>query len=209
MCDCKLERVGSVIKRLVIILLGWKTRVLSFVYGLVLPVQRQKSWILRGRPRIVRRRGSRIVIGHRFTACSQSGYNSLGVFQRVFIRTCMPNSAITIGDDVGMSGCTISAHKAVSIGNNVLIGSGALISDSDAHPLDLMARRNGEEGRAKPIAIEDDVFIGARAIVLKGVRIGRGAVIGAGAVVSKDVPPFSIAVGNPARVVRKLSNGVL
>ena len=52
-----------------------------------------------------------------------------------------------------------------------------------------------------PVFIEDDVFIGARAMVLKGVRIGKGAVVGAGAVVTKDVPPNAIVAGNPARVV--------
>ena len=55
---------------------------------------------------------------------------------------------------------------------------------------------------AIPVVIEDDVWVGARVIVLPGIRIGKGSVIGAGAIVTKDVPPFSICVGNPARIIR-------
>jgi acetyltransferase-like isoleucine patch superfamily enzyme len=62
-------------------------------------------------------------------------------------------------------------------------------------------RRAGYGGASRPIVIEDDVFIGARAIILKGVTIGKGCVVGAGAVVAKSVPPYSVVVGNPAKVV--------
>ena len=61
----------------------------------------------------------------------------------------------------------------------------------------------------KPIVIEDDVWIGRRVIILPGVTIGRGSVIGAGAVVAKDIPPYSVAVGNPCKVVRnRINNGI-
>ncbi len=82
-----------------------------------------------------------------------------------------------------------------------MIGAGALILDSDAHPLDPEQRRKGGPARTAPITIEDDAFIGARAIVLKGVRIGQGAVVAAGAVVAKDVAPRTIVGGNPARPI--------
>ena len=100
----------------------------------------------------------------------------------------------------------INSKRHPTIGNNVLIGSGCLISDTDSHPIDWEDRlydRN-EKTRKVPIVIEDNVFIGARSIILKGVTIGEGAVIGAGSVVSKDVPPYSIVCGNPARVVKTL-----
>jgi acetyltransferase-like isoleucine patch superfamily enzyme len=92
----------------------------------------------------------------------------------------------------------------VSIGNRVLVGAGALIIDSDAHPLHPEDRLRGACPANSPVEIEDDVFIGARAIILKGVRIGQGAVVGAGAVVTSDVPAFTIAAGNPARVVAEV-----
>jgi maltose O-acetyltransferase len=62
--------------------------------------------------------------------------------------------------------------------------------------------RDQGAGEISPVTISDDVWIGMRVIILPGVTIGRGAIIGAGAVVTKDVPPYCVAVGNPARVVR-------
>lgn len=194
------------LRHLAIVILNAKARFLSFVYGIALPVSYKRSWTLRGRPIIIKRRNSRITIGERFTACSHPKYNSLSVFQRVFIRTCTREAVITIGDDVGMSGCTVSASASISIGNRVLIGSGAMIMDSDAHPVDYLERRNGGKCVSRPVTIGDDVFIGARAIVLKGVTIGNGAVVGAGAVVVRDVPPFSVVAGNPAKVVNRTRN---
>jgi len=82
------------------------------------------------------------------------------------------------------------AASSIVIGDRVLIGGGAGIWDTDFHPLDYEQRMMHPTlgTRSKPIVIEDDVFIGARAIILKGVKIGKAAVIGAGAVVRNDVP---------------------
>ena len=142
-----------------------------------------------------------IRIGRNFRAVSVMSRNSFGIIQRVYIRTVGHGAKIEIGDNVGVSGCSISAAKSIKIGSNVLIGSGAIIADCDAHPIDPVERRKGGGGESAPIEIGDDVFIGARAIILKGVKIGEGSVVGAGAVVAKDIPPFSIAVGNPARII--------
>ena len=196
-----IEQIGTTI-------LSVKAKILSFIYGLALPVTYRRSWLLRGRPIIIKRRHSLIRIGEHFIACSDPRCNSLGVFQPVFIRTNEHGASIIIGNNVGMSGCTISAHKSIIIGDRVLIGSGALIMDSDAHSLDATARRTGAGGETKPVVIEDDVFIGARAIVLKGVTIGKGAVVGAGSVVTKDVPPYSVVAGNPARMIKELRGEV-
>ena len=93
----------------------------------------------------------------------------------------------------------------VTIGNNVLIGSGCLITDTDAHPIDWRERRLSNNTKAvAPVVIGDDVFIGARSIILKGVHIGNRSVIGAGSVVTKDIPADSIAAGNPAVIVKYL-----
>lgn len=84
-----------------------------------------------------------------------------------------------------------------------MIGAGACIWDTDFHPLDPHQRREHQtrDASSAPVCIEGDVFIGARALILKGVRIGWGAVIGAGAVVTKHVEACQIVAGNPARVV--------
>ena len=144
------------------------------------------------------------MIGERFSARSKSEGNSIGVFQPVIITAWGAESVVEIGDDVGISGCSITALQRVAIGNRVLVGAGALIMDSDAHPLHPEDRLRGASPTNSPVEIADDVFIGARAIILKGVRIGQGAVIGAGAVVTSDVPAFMIAAGNPARAVAEV-----
>ena len=160
------------------------------------------GWAFLGRPLFRKYPGACILIGKRFVAISKSRNNSIGVFQPVIITASSAGSIIEIKDDVGMSGCSITAMSRISIGNRVLIGSGALIVDNDAHPKNPAARRYGGKNiSTAPIEIEDDVFIGARAIILKGVHIHKGAIIGAGAVVTKDVPAFAVAAGNPAKIV--------
>jgi acetyltransferase-like isoleucine patch superfamily enzyme len=105
---------------------------------------------------------------------------------------------ITIGDNFYLnSGCHILGD--ISIGNDVLIGPKTVIWGRDHK----MARDRPirEQGHTKkPIVIGNDVWIGANVTILKGVRIGDGAVIGAGSVVTKDIPEYAIAVGNPAKV---------
>lgn len=142
-----------------------------------------------------------------FFAISRMKDNPIEVPHCVIIRTVASDAKIVIGDDVGLSGCVVCATKSICIGNRVKIGSGALIVDSDLHSLAqdvrlrLQEEQNGSKGKCCPIVIGDDVFIGARAIVLKGVNIGRGAIVGAWAVVVKNVPDGATVVGNPARIV--------
>ena len=164
----------------------------------------QWGWHLKGFPRLRAKGGGRIRIGKRFTAHSRSHGNSIGVFQPVIITAWGRLAEVIIGDDVGLSGCSISAVNRIKIGCRVLVGAGVLVIDTDAHPLSPEDRLANSPAYSEPIEIGDDVFIGARAIILKGVKIGNGAVIGAGAVVVKDVPERAIVVGNPARVVGKV-----
>jgi len=162
----------------------------------------RRGWRLMGKPSFrIRGEGARIIIGERFSAHSISNGNAIGVVQSVLLTAWGAGAILEIGDDVGMSGCSILATQRIAIGNRVMIGSGALILDTDAHPLDPVARMNGGSPKCAPVFIEDDVFIGARVIIMKGVKIRRGAVVGAGAVVTADVPPYCIVAGNPARVV--------
>lgn len=113
-----------------------------------------------------------------------------------------PGGRIDIGDRVFINyGCSISAHSQVRIGHGCQIGQYVLIMDNDYHtPGDLQTMPE-----PAPIEIGDEVWIGARAIVLKGVRIGSGAVIAAGSVVTRDVAAHSVVAGVPARPVRPRS----
>lgn len=191
-------------KRLIVRLLYAPKYPRDMLYCWIKGLRWNPSWRLYGLPFINRHRRGRLVIGQRFTACSDSRRNILGVFQKVIIHVGK-ESEVVIGDDVGVSGCTISAQRSVHIGDRVLVGSGCLITDSDAHPLHPDDRRyDGSKTVSRPIVIENDVFIGARAIVLKGVRIGQGSVVGAGAVVTRDVLPMTVVAGNPACEVKKI-----
>jgi acetyltransferase-like isoleucine patch superfamily enzyme len=158
-----------------------------------------------GLPHIQKRRRSEISFGKNFIACSKRDFNSIGVFQKCIFKTNHPNAKIIIEDNVGISGSTIAATVSVTIKRDVLVGSGCLITDSDAHPLSYKDRLNGGIIRAKPVVIGEGVFLGARSIVLKGITIGRGSVIGAGSVVVKDIPENCLAAGNPARVLREIN----
>lgn len=101
----------------------------------------------------------------------------------------------------------------VSIGPNVnfLVSAEHPIRSFLTFPCNAKFRIGENPGLSKgQVVVEDDVWIGAGAIILSGVRVGKGAVVGAGAVVAKDIPPYSIAVGNPARVVKsRFSNDVI
>ncbi len=112
-----------------------------------------------------------------------------------------PEGHLVIGDEVFINyGSSIAAQQRVEIGNHCSLGTYVLIMDNDFHQVDPELRN--VLPAAQPIILEDNVWLGARVIVLKGVRIGRDSVIGAGSVVTRDIPPYSVAAGVPARVIR-------
>jgi acetyltransferase-like isoleucine patch superfamily enzyme len=163
------------------------------------------GWRILGMPILQRHCGSQIAIGARAVLRSWPTSNPLAPYHPVVLATWTANARIEIGDDFGMTGGSIVAAGQVQIGNSVLVGANAIIADTDFHPLSPAARQeSGQFGAIRPIVIEDNVFIGANAIVLKGVRVGTGSVIGAGSVVSSDIPANVIAAGNPARPLRSL-----
>mgnify|MGYP003574939431 CR=1 FL=1 len=158
---------------------------------------------LEGRPIITVAPESRMIFGARVSLTSATRVNPLGCFQPCVVRTLAPGAELILGDDVGISGTVVCAGKSIRVGKGTIAGSGAMIIDNDFHQLDGTVWRNEYVANARPVEIGKFVFIGARAIVLKGVKIGDRAVIGAGAVVSRDVPADHIAVGNPAQVFPK------
>ena len=120
---------------------------------------------------------------------------------------CDYGAQITVGDRFFANfDCVILDCAPVTIGDGVLFGPGVQIYAA-THPLDPAVRRDGWESAA-PVTIGDDVWVGGGAIVLPGVTIGAGAVIGAGSVVTRDVPPRTVAAGNPCRPLRTLPENV-
>jgi maltose O-acetyltransferase len=99
-------------------------------------------------------------------------------------------------------GCNISAEKLVRIGPRCNLGTDVIMMDNDFHRLE--PERRNERPPSAPIILEENVWLGARVIVLRGVTIGAHSVIGAGSIVTRDIPPRSVAVGQPAKVVKKI-----
>jgi acetyltransferase-like isoleucine patch superfamily enzyme len=163
-----------------------------------------------GVPIVTKLPGTEISIGDRAVLCSRSDLTSLGVSRPVILRTLAPGARIAIGDDTGLSGTTVCAAGLIRIGSRCLIGADVIIVDTDFHPVDISDARNRRyapipaHDPANEVVIEDDVFIGARTIILKGSQIGRGTVIGAGSVVSGALEPFAVAAGNPAKQLRSV-----
>jgi len=160
-----------------------------------------------GRPVISVAADSSLVIGANVQAASALRSNVLGCFQPCVLRTLAPQARLVLAENSGISGAVLCAAVSIEVGSNTLIGAGAMILDTDFHVFQNGQWNNDVRHKARPVKIGRNVFIGARAIVLKGVTIGDGAVIGAGAVVVQDVPAGCLAAGNPASVRPRRSTG--
>lgn len=145
-----------------------------------------------------RTQNSHILIGDNCQFRSNKFSALLGINHPCIVATLIPNASISVGDNSGFSGTTITAFTSIVIGNNVRCGTNTIICDSDWHQDD--PRSAG----SKPIIIEDNVWLGYGVVVWKGVTIGKNSVIGANSVVTKDIPENVIAAGNPCRVIRML-----
>lgn len=159
----------------------------------------------RGIPYFERTPHSTIRLGRGCTIHSSFRANHIGSMTRTRIVTITPTAAIQIGDRVGLSGATVTAFCRIDIGPDTMVGAGSLITDCDWHATD-PAERHTSIGAVAPVTIGRNVLIGTRCIVLKGVTIGDDSVIGAGSVVTRDIPAGVIAAGNPCRVVRSIYN---
>jgi acetyltransferase-like isoleucine patch superfamily enzyme len=163
-----------------------------------------KDVVFLGRPLISVAPDSRLILSDGVHINSALRSNPLGCFQPSVLRTLAPGAELRLAPRVGISAAILCAGKQITIGEDTIIGAGAMLIDNDFHALlsDGTWKAEYVEG-ARPIRIGRSVFIGARAIILKGVEIGDAAIIGAGAVVTRDVPPATIFAGNPAREIGK------
>lgn len=165
-------------------------------FGRNLQIPGKVSWLIGG---------GKLKIGDNFYFSSGDAVNPMtsNLQGAVYVE---PGAELTIGNNVGMSSTRIWVHDSVAIGDNVKIGACVLITDTDAHPMDYKVRRTSNEGtKSAPIVIEDDAWVGAHCIILKGVTIGARSIIGAGSVVTKSISADCVAAGNPCRVIKSLN----
>jgi acetyltransferase-like isoleucine patch superfamily enzyme len=149
-----------------------------------------------------------VVIGDDFRVNSSPSSNPIGGSERTSIQV-LKGATLEILNNVGVSNISITCACRVKIGSGVRIGSGSAIFDTDFHSLDAYERVNRRYGveesvNKSPVIIKDNVFIGARVIVLKGSCIGENSIIGASSVVSGNIPKNQIWAGNPARFIRNI-----
>ena len=165
-----------------------------------------KQWSFDGVPIIQKHRGSAMQFGSGLSLRPSVRSNPLGANHPVILCTWKSRAVLEIGSDFAMTGGSLCAATGIKIGDRVNIGANTTILDTDFHPLDPETRRvHPQEASNAPVVIKDDVFIGMNCLILKGVTIGEGSVVGAGSVVTRDVPSRVIVAGNPAIIVRELS----
>lgn len=147
------------------------------------------------------------VIGNNFRCSSGSFINPMGrnVSSCIYIEK---GAKLIIGNNSGMSSAVLWCSLNIRIGNNVKIGAMSIVTDTDAHSLNPILRANpatdAEHTKKCPVYIKDNAFIGTSCIICKGVTIGKNSIVGAGSVVTHDIPDNEIWGGNPAKFIRKI-----
>jgi len=142
---------------------------------------------------------TRIFIGDDVVAHGKLGIYSGRVFDEPRL---VIGSRVTLGHQLN-----ISCNQEVIIEDDVLIATSVTISDNDGHPVDAQQRAQGMAApveATRPVRLGKMTWIGHGAVILKGVTTGEGAIVGAGSVVTADVPPYTVVAGNPAKIVKTL-----
>ena len=160
-----------------------------------------------GHPVSSRFPGSSISIGTSVTLDSSVRNNPLGGSSPCVLRTVTPTAILRLGDRAGLSSSAIISGNSIEIGEETILGAGCMVVDNDFHsPGPGFAWLTESFKNSKPVKIGRGCFIGARSIILKGVTLGDRVIVGAGSIVTKDFPAFSIVAGNPARIIGSVPN---
>lgn len=160
---------------------------------------------IKGKPVVEISKGASIILGQNVTLNSRNYSYHASMHSPVKLMADRKEAVIEIGRNTRVNGACLHAYNRIQIGENCLIAANVQIIDANGHELsfDNVVNRINTSSCGKPIVIEDNVWIGLNAVILPGVKVGRGSVIGANTVVSTDVPPMVIFSGNPGRVVKQ------
>ena len=166
-----------------------------------------KNYKTAGIPHLMVARGGQFHIGENFKMNNTIVANPIGCAQPCIFFVDR-NAKLSIGNNVSISQTALICHTSITIGDYVKIGGGVCIYDTDFHSLDEKIRKNPNADMANkkksPVIINNNVFIGAHSIILKGVTIGENSIIGACSLVTNDIPANEIWGGNPARRIKTL-----
>lgn len=172
------------------------------------PVKTRPNWWIRLFMKFYAKRGKKSII-YRSVRKDITPFNAfhLGDYSVIEDWSCINNA---VGNVIIGSHTRIGLHNTVIgpviIGNHVNIAQGVVLSGMNHSFNDLSKRIDEQKVVTSPIIIDDDVWVGANSVILAGVKIGKHCVIGAGSIVTKDIPDYTIAVGNPARIYKHLSD---
>jgi len=162
--------------------------------------------IFKGIPIIEISNGGRIEIADSVTINSSNRGYHLNMHSPVKLFADRKGALIKIGKASRIHGTCIHAYEFISIGERCLIAANCQIFDGNGHEIsgECVSKRIYTNGSSKPVFIDNDVWIGANTIILPGVTIGYGAVIGAGSIVTKNIPPMVLAAGNPVKILKEI-----
>lgn len=168
-------------------------------------VKSAKDVRIYGPLRISNAEGGTIEIGRKSIVNSSWYSNKSGGGQNRTSLITEGTGKIIIGNNCGISNSTIYSKVSIVMEDNVMIGVNCVIYDTDFHSVDVQNRLNGNRNvKTKPVVIKNGAWIGGHCTILKGVTIGRNSVIGAGSVVTHDVPDSEVWAGNPARFLKRI-----
>lgn len=191
------------IKQIVYCVIGLPNQIYNTLIMKYRHVKHGKNLKINGRIHCVSNADGGIIIGNNVSINSCMKSNPIGGDTKTIL-FAKGKGKIRIGDGCGISNATLFACDSITLGDNILVGGGVRIYDTDFHWLDFEKRMNEAGGAVNPVVIKNGVFIGANSIILKGVTIGEKAIVGAGSVVTRSIPDGEIWAGNPAKFIRKI-----
>ncbi|GLB48661.1 acyltransferase [Neptunitalea lumnitzerae] len=159
-----------------------------------------------GVPYVVVAKGGSLSLGVNFSMNNGIKGNPIGCYQKCTFFVDR-GAVMKIGSNVGISQAALICHTQITIGDNVKIGGGVKVFDTDFHSLDPVIRASKDDFKYKekaPVEIKSNAFIGADSIILKGVTIGCNSIVGAGSLVAKSIPDNQIWAGNPAKFIKNI-----
>lgn len=152
--------------------------------------------------RVILKNEGKINIGNMVTLNSYPD----GEIYKTGLQAHCKNSVISIGDKCKLNGTMIHCRTSVKIGDFCMFGPGTQIIDNDSHRISIDVEERRKAPISSPVIIEDNVWVGMNSLILKGVKIKKNSIIAAHSVVTKDVPENTLMGGNPAKIIKKLSN---